>query len=110
LPGGIPVEIIVLAKQFRYSAWETWEHLCSPEEIDAVEDSARASALNRFSFSQLIPIDYLEGARYVFEVACGPANHPRDGDIRVYGARINGFQVGASEELGGHPSEPEKAA
>jgi hypothetical protein len=33
--------------------------------------------------------DYLEGARYVFNVAPNPSHSPRDGDTDFYGVRVN---------------------
>ena len=104
------MEIIVFARRFENGNWGLWEHTCSEEEVDAVKDSAQAKAYARFSLAPPILIDYLAGARYIFDVAFGPLNEPRDGDTRVHGACIDGILIGISDELSRHAAEAEKVA
>jgi hypothetical protein len=47
------MEIVVFAKRLRNGSWEVWEHTCSEEKVDAVEDSARAKTLDRLSFDPI---------------------------------------------------------
>jgi len=104
------VEIVVFAKIFKRGNWEIWEHRCSPEEINAIEDSARGYAQNRLSMDTPLPVDYLQGAGYIFDVARGLEDKPRDGDKRVHGVSVNGVLIGVTNELTQHPSEPKKVA
>lgn len=87
-----------------------WEHTCSEEEVDAVKDSAQAKANARFSLGPPTLIDYLAGARYIFDVAFGQLDNPRDGDTRVHGACVDGIVIGISHELSRHVAVAEKVA
>ncbi|MGB8028035.1 MAG: hypothetical protein WCF30_00085 [Terracidiphilus sp.] len=104
------MEIIVFAKKFRAGNWEVWEHTCSEEEVDAVEDSARAKAVDRFSFEPPLAVDYLGGARYIFDVARGESDNPRDGDTCVHGVSVDGVLIGVSEELSRYNRQSDKVA
>jgi hypothetical protein len=104
------MEIIVLAKKFRNGNWQVWEHLCSEEEVDAVKDSAREKALDRMTFEPPIPVDYLWGAQYIFDVARGESDNPRDGDTRVHGVSVDGVLIGVSEELSRYIRQSDKVA
>ena len=101
------MEFVVFAKRFKNGSWEVWEHKCSDEEIGAVEDSARAKAVDRLSFDSPVPFDYLHGARYIFDVAYGVEGDPKDGDTVVHGVCVNGILIGTSGELTrySHPSK-----
>jgi len=103
------VEIVVFAKVFRKGNWEISEHRCSDEDVDAVEDSARAYAQNRLSVHPL-PIDYLQAAKYVFEVACGPEDKPKEGDTRVHGVSVNAILIEVRDESSQSSHEPKKVA
>jgi len=104
------MEIVIFAERFKNGIWKAWEHTCSDEELAAVEDSARAKAQNRLSFGPPLPADYLEGARYIFNVAFGPQDNPRDGDTRVNGVCVDGVVVGVLQKLGRHFADPQQAA
>ncbi len=104
------MEIIVFAERFEHGMWGVWEHKCSEEELAAVEDSARAKAQNRLSFGPPLPADYLEGARYIFDVAFGPKDNPRDGDTRVNGVCVDGVVVGVLRKISRHLANPGAAA
>ena len=104
------MEIVVYAKTFTSGRWKDWEHACSKEETEGVEDSARAYAMNRLSFDGPAPIDYLRGAKYIFDVTRGLENDPREGDTLVVGASVNGVLIGASEELSRYIHDPKKVA
>lgn len=90
------MEIVVFGRRFGNGNWEQWEHTCSEEEMLWVEDSTAAKAQDRSHFGPPLPIDYLKGARYIFDVAYGPAGSPRDGDTRVHGVSVNGVRVESS--------------
>lgn len=91
------MEIIVFGKRFGCGSWEDWEHTCSEEEVHWTHDSALAKAQDRSHFGPPLPIDYLKGARFIFDVAYGPKDNPRDGDIRVHGVSVNGARAGIFE-------------
>ena len=86
--------IVVYGHRFHDGQWSDWEHICSSEEIDGVKDSARAKAFERGGQGQLLYCDYLEGSRYMFNVAYGTREHPEEGDIAVYGVCVNGMVLG----------------
>jgi hypothetical protein len=104
------MEIIVFARRFENGNWGMWEHTCSEEEVDAVKDSAQARAYARFSLASPVLIDYLAGARYIFDAAFGPLDRPRDGDTRVHGVCVDGIVVGISDELRRPAAVAEKVA
>ncbi|MGB7264371.1 MAG: hypothetical protein WBC92_02590 [Terracidiphilus sp.] len=103
------MEVVVFAKRFRNGSWEVWEHTCSKEEVDAVNDSASVKAMDRLSFEPL-PVDYLWGARYIFDVARGESDNPRDGDTCVHGVSVDGVLIGVSEELSRYIRQSDKVA
>ncbi len=93
------MEIVVFAEQFTNGSWDVWEHTCSPNEIEAVVDTAVVRAKVRSSNGRLIHDDFLESARCTFNVAHGPANNPMDGDIRVYCVCVDQFVIGEFEKI-----------
>jgi hypothetical protein len=95
------MKIIVLAERFEEGAWKDWEHTCDEEEVDGVIDSANAKAADRMQ-SQPSYIDYLTGAAYIFNVAFGSREDPKDGDTRVYGAIVNEMLIGIYEKVEHH--------
>jgi hypothetical protein len=88
------MKIIILAERFEDGAWGNWEHICNEQEVEAVVDSAKAKAADRMHFPHPCYIDYLTGSAYIFDVAYGPRNDPRDGDTRVYGAIVDEMLIG----------------
>jgi len=46
--------------------------------------------------------DYLEGARYIFNVAFGPLASPGEGDTNVYGVLVDNVVIARFEELREH--------
>lgn len=95
------MKIVVLAERFEDGAWRDWEHTCDEEEVDAVADSAMAKASDRSKPTPLYS-DYLFGARYIFNVAFGPLDQPKDGDTRVYAAVVDGMLIGEYSKIEQH--------
>ncbi len=93
------MDVVVFARRFSNGHWETWEHKCDAQEIECVWDSARVKASDRSFFGLPNYADFLEGVRYIFNVARGGANNPRDGDLRVHGVSVDGIVIGIYEEL-----------
>ncbi|HEY2467802.1 MAG TPA: hypothetical protein VGI45_08165 [Terracidiphilus sp.] len=95
------MKIIVLAERFGDGAWSDWEHTCDKEEVEAVVDSAKAKAADRKLYHSDY-IDFLTGAAYIFDVAYGPQDNPKDGDVRVYGAIADGMLIGIYDKIEHH--------
>lgn len=93
------MEIIVFAKVFSRGTWGYWEHKCTWSEVERVVDSARVKASDRLHLGPPLPIDYLGGVRYIFDVARGTLDKPKDGDSVVYGANLNGLLIQTLEQL-----------
>ena len=97
------MEIVVFLSRFGNGNWELWKHTCNEEEVEGVVDSALAKAADRFSAGRPNLIDYLAGARYIFNVAYGETNNPKDGDTCVHGVCVDGMLIGIHDELRYHP-------
>ena len=95
------MKIIVLAERFEEGAWKDWEHTCDEGEVEAVIDSANAKAADRMHCRPTY-IDYMTGAAYIFDVARGPRDDPKDGDTRVYGAILDEMLIGISDKVERH--------
>lgn len=104
------MEIVVFAQCFRRGSWEPWEHQCGIEEVEGVADSARAYAADRGRIGLPVLVDYLDGARYIFDVAYGPPDSPKDGDIQIYGISVDGMLIGTYRELRYHLKVVKQAA
>jgi hypothetical protein len=104
------MEVIAFAKEFRDGIWSVWEHICDDEELEGVQDSARAKAGDRIPFGTPSPADYLAGVRYIFDVMRGTEESPREGDRKVYGVCVNGILIGVYGELRGHFKIAQEAA
>ena len=104
------MRITVLAERFEDSELMDWEHLCDDDEIEAVADSAKAMAFGRGHFGPPNYVDFLKGTQYIFNTAFGPAENPRNGDLRVYAAIIDGMLIGDVERIERHFVEKHKAA
>lgn len=96
------MKIIVLAERFEDGTWGSWEHICDDEEVEAVVDSAKAKAADRMHFHDPCYIDYLTGCAYIFDVAYGPRDDPKDGDTRVYGAIVDEMLIGICGKVERH--------
>ena len=96
------MEMVVYGSRFERGKWRNWEHTCSLKEIDAVDDSARAKSVDHGRPGQPTHADYLAGAHYMFDVAKGPREKPAEGDIWVYGLRIDQIVIGLFEALERH--------
>jgi hypothetical protein len=96
------MRIIVFASRFQGGVWTDWEHACDESEIAAVVDSAQAKALDRLFSRTKIYADYLQGARYIFDVARGLPENPAEGDTRVYGISVDEIVLGQREKLEHH--------
>ena len=94
--------ITVLAERFEDGAWRDWEHLCNEEEIEGVIDTAKAKAFDRMHFGEPLYIDYLKGTEYVFNASFGTPEKPRQGDVRVYAAVVNGMLIGEAVRIERH--------
>lgn len=95
------MKIVILAERFEGGAWRDWEHTCDQEEVEAVVDSANAKAFDH-RHPRPSYIDYLQGAAYIFNVANGPRQNPRDGDTRVYAAVIDEMLIGNFDKVEHH--------
>jgi hypothetical protein len=98
---GGEMKIVVLAERFENGAWGEWQHACDKEEVESVIDSANATAADRMQ-SQPSYIDYLTGAAYIFNVAYGSREEPREGDTRVYGAIVDEILIGIYDKIERH--------
>jgi len=94
--------ITIFATQFLGGVWKDWEHTCNEEEVEAVVDSANAKAAERFPGWPPTFEDYLNGARYMFNVAYGAPESPREGDTKVYGVLVNDVVIARFEQLREH--------
>jgi len=83
-----PMLITIFAMRFEGGVWKDWEHACTFAETEAVIDSANAKALEHGRTREPVFIDYLEGARYIFDVAFGTKSSPLDGDTKMYGVLV----------------------
>lgn len=93
------MQITIFAMQFKGGVWKYWEHACTFAETVAVSDSANAKANDHGRINEPVFVDYLEGARYIFDVAYGTTESPRDGDTEVYGVVVSGMVIADYQEL-----------
>lgn len=96
------MKIIVLAERFEDGQWKDWEHICNEAEIDGVADTAMANAVDHMHLSQPAYIDYLDGVAYIFNVARGTRENPKNGDVRVYAAIVNNILIGINDDIERH--------
>ena len=96
------MQITIFATRFEGGAWKDWEYACTYVEAEAVIDSANAKALDHGRIREPVLIDYLEGSRYIFDVAYGTMNSPRDGDTKVYGVLLGGMVIAEYQKLERH--------
>jgi hypothetical protein len=94
--------ITVFATRFSGGVWKDWEHTCTEEEVEAIADTANAKADERCPGGTPVFADYLEGARYIFNVAFGPPESPREGDTDVYGVLVDEIVIARFKELREH--------
>jgi hypothetical protein len=94
--------ITIFAIRFEGGVWTDWEHLCEGEELEAVFDSAKAKAVDHGRPGNPLYSDYLEGAKYIFNVAFGSAESPREGDTDVYAILVGEMILGNYQELQRH--------
>lgn len=94
--------ITIFAVRFLAGVWKDWEHLCNEEEVDAVADSAKAKADEREPGGTPTFTDYLLGARYIFNVAFGPPENPKEGDTSVYGVLVDEVVIARFQQLREH--------
>ena len=91
--------IVIYGIRFESGEWKAWDHICSLEEIEGVLDSARTKAKDHGRIGQPTYIDYLEGARDLFDVAFGSAPTPAAGDTWVCGVRVDNMLIGYHDPL-----------
>lgn len=96
------MNIVVFAERYEKGAWRDWEHVCNREEVDAVIDSAKAKASDRLHLSDPFPIDFLLGARYIFNVAYGSSDRPDEGDTTIYAVAVEGTLIGHFQKVKQH--------
>lgn len=94
--------ITIFALRFEGGSWKDWEHICDKEELDAVEDSASATAFDNGRPGKPTYVDFLEGARYIFDVAFGPRENPHEGDTEVFGVLVDRIVIGQFEQMQRH--------
>jgi hypothetical protein len=94
--------ITIFATRFLGGSWKDWEHSCNEEEVEAVADSAKVKADERIPRETPTLADYLDGARYIFNVAFGPPQSPSEGDTNVYGVLVNDVVIARFEQLREH--------
>jgi hypothetical protein len=96
------MRITIFALRFEGGVWKDWEHNCDEEEIEAVADSASAKALENGRPAKPTYVDFLEGARYIFDVAFGLRENPQKGDIEVFGVLVDRMVIGQFEQMQRH--------
>ena len=98
--------IVVYGLRFKQGNWTDWEHTCSIEEINGVLDSAKAKAFDYGRQGRPAYVDFLEGSKYMFNVAYGPRDNPAEGDTMVYGVRVDNMVLGDWRALKSHFENP----
>lgn len=93
------VRMIVLAERFENGAWRYWEHECDRDDIRAFEEFAFTNALNRIGFAAPTSVDYLREAEFAFNTLSDPRETPIEGDIRVFGVKVNRIVIARHDEL-----------
>jgi hypothetical protein len=93
------MKIHIFAEQFMDGSWDFWEHTCGQKEADALVDCAIAKALGRASVKKPVHNDYLESARYMFNVSLGEPSSPQEGDRRVYCVCVDSVVIGVYEKV-----------
>ncbi len=96
------MRITIFALRFEGGVWKDWEHNCDEEEIEAITDSASAKALDNGRLGRPTYVDFLEGARYLFDVAFGPRETPQEGDTEVFGVLVDRMVIGRFEQMQRH--------
>jgi len=94
--------ITIFALRFEGGSWRDWEHTCDMEELEAVEDSARVKACDNGRPGAPTYVDFLEGARYIFDIAFGPREKPQQGDVEVFGVLVDRMVIGRFEQMQRH--------
>jgi hypothetical protein len=95
------MRITIFALRFEGGSWKDWEHDCDKEESEAVVDSASAKAFDN-GRGKPTYADFLEGARYIFDVAFGPRENPQEGDTEVFGVLVDQIVIGRFEQMQRH--------
>lgn len=93
------MRIVVFAVRFIDGVWKECQHTCSDEEAEAVTDSSRAKAFEKFRYSAPNYADYLAGAGYVFNISLGPPDKPAEGDTLVIGVQVDDKIVRHASEI-----------
>ena len=83
------MQINVFAIRYSDGTWQEYQHLCSPEETNAIIASAEHRADERFKYRIAHDSDYLTGASNVFNVARGRDDRPAEGDTVVFGVQVD---------------------
>ena len=96
------MQITVFALRFEGGSWKDWEHACDEEELEAVLDSANAKALESGRPGKPTYFDFLQGARFIFDVAFGPREDPKEGDTEVFGVLVDRMVIGRLEPMRRH--------
>jgi hypothetical protein len=94
--------ITIFALRFEGGSWKDWEHTCDREELEAVEDSASAKAFDNSRAGKPTYVDFLDGARFIFDVAFGPRETPQEGDVEVFGVLVDRMVIGRFEQMQRH--------
>ena len=83
------MQINVFAIRYSDGSWQEYQHLCSPEEANAILASAPGTPDDRFMYRIAPESDFLAGASNVFNVARGQDNNPAEGDTVVFGVQVD---------------------
>ena len=94
------MQITIFAARFAGNSWKEYQHLCSQEEAEAVIESAKAKAFEKFRYQTPQYADYLAGAGYVFNVAYGSQDKPAEGDSLVLGVQLDDKIVRHTTDIG----------
>lgn len=94
--------VVVFGVRFVKAGWERWEHRCTYREINSLLESALAKAMEREREGNPAYIDYLDGARNMFDASFGTGAKPAEGDILVYGLRVDHILIGEFDFLKRH--------
>ena len=86
---GAQMQINVFAIRYSGGSWQEYQHVCSPEEANAIIESGAVKAEDRFRYRIAQDSDVLTRASNVFNVARGQDDNPAEGDTVVFGVQVD---------------------
>jgi hypothetical protein len=96
------MRLVLFGEKFESGKWQQWKHQCDEVEVDAITDSAYVKAMEKANFGPPSPMDYLMGARSIFNISYSAEYGPIDGDIQVYALIVNQILVGFYDRFERH--------